>query len=158
MVSWKYNLHSVAWNPFPIDHLPILFLFFQPNSNGHNDFSNYCCSRSSVVKEFAFKCRKRRFNSWVRKIPWRRKWQPTPVFLPGKFHGQRSLAGYSPWGHKESDMTEHTGLLHLYCEYTCIHECVHVYGNGWVCISNIKDTHTHIYVHVDSYNASLMIM
>ena len=37
---------------------------------------------------------------------WRRKWQPTPVFLPGKFEGQRSLAGYSSWGHKESDMTE----------------------------------------------------
>ena len=40
------------------------------------------------------------------KIPWGRKWQPTPVFLPGKSHGQRSLAGYSPWGHKESEMTE----------------------------------------------------
>ena len=37
---------------------------------------------------------------------WRRKWQPTPVFLPGKSHGQRSLAGYSPWGHKELDTTE----------------------------------------------------
>ena len=36
---------------------------------------------------------------WVRKIPWRRKWQPTALHLPGKFHGQRSLAGYSPWGH-----------------------------------------------------------
>ena len=41
-----------------------------------------------------------------RKTPWRRKWQPTPVFLPGNFHGQRSLVGYSPWGHKESDTTE----------------------------------------------------
>ena len=40
------------------------------------------------------------------KIPWRRKWQP--VFLPGESHGQRSLAGYGPWGHKESDTTEHT--------------------------------------------------
>ena len=40
------------------------------------------------------------------KIPWRRKWQPTPVFLAGKSHGGRSLVGYSPWGHKESDMTE----------------------------------------------------
>ena len=40
------------------------------------------------------------------KIPWRRKWQPTPVFLPGKSRGQRSLAGYSLWGHKESDMTQ----------------------------------------------------
>ena len=41
-------------------------------------------------------------------VPWRRKWQHTPVFLPGKFHGQKSVAGYSPWGCKESDMTEHT--------------------------------------------------
>ena len=40
-------------------------------------------------------------EAWVRKIPWRRKWQPTPVFLPGEFQGQRSLEGYSPWGQKE---------------------------------------------------------
>ena len=39
-------------------------------------------------------------ESWVRKIPWRREWQPIPVFLPGEFHGQRSLVGYSRWGHK----------------------------------------------------------
>jgi len=45
------------------------------------------------------------FDPWVRKTPWRRKWQPTPVFLPGESHGQRSLAGYSPWGHKELYMT-----------------------------------------------------
>ena len=44
------------------------------------------------------------------KILWGRAWQPTPVFLPGEFHGQRSLAGYSPWGHKESDMTEQLTL------------------------------------------------
>ena len=43
---------------------------------------------------------------WVGKIPWRRKWQPTLVFLPGKFHGQRSLASYNPWGGKELVMTE----------------------------------------------------
>ena len=46
------------------------------------------------------------FDQWFRKTSWRRKWQPTPVFLPGKFHGQRSLEGYSPWGCKESDMTD----------------------------------------------------
>ena len=46
------------------------------------------------------------FDPWVGKIPWRRKWQPTPVFLPGEFHGQRSMVGYSPWGHNESDTTE----------------------------------------------------
>ena len=47
-----------------------------------------------------------RFNSWDGKIPWRREQLPTPVFWPGKFHGQRGLEVYSPWGHKESDMTE----------------------------------------------------
>ena len=45
------------------------------------------------------------FNPWIRKIPWRRTWQPTPVFLLGEFSGQRSLVGYSPWGHKELDTT-----------------------------------------------------
>ena len=49
-------------------------------------------------------------KTWVRSLgwgdPWRRVWQPTPVFLPGKSHRQRSLVGYSPWGHKELDMTE----------------------------------------------------
>ena len=49
------------------------------------------------------RCQRRRFDTWVGKIPWRRKWQPTPVFLPGESQGQRSLAGYSPWGHKKSD-------------------------------------------------------
>ena len=51
------------------------------------------------------RCERGGFDLWVRKIPWRRKWQSTPVFLPGKFHGQRSLAGYSPWGPKELDTT-----------------------------------------------------
>ena len=54
------------------------------------------------------------FDPWIRKIPWRREWQPTPVFLPREFHGQRSLAGYSPWGHKESDMTEATKHALMY--------------------------------------------
>ena len=46
-------------------------------------------------------------GSFIRKIPWRRKWQPTPVFLPGKSNGQRRMMGYSPWGCKEWDTTEH---------------------------------------------------
>ena len=53
-----------------------------------------------------------RFAPWVRKIPWRRKWQPTSVLFPGKSHGQKSLVGYSLWGHKESDMTEHAYKLY----------------------------------------------
>ena len=61
-------------------------------------------------KELIYQCRRCRFNPWVGKIPWRIKWPPTPVFLPGKSHGQRSLVGYSPWGRKESDRTEHKTL------------------------------------------------
>ena len=64
-----------------------------------------------MVKESACQCRRHRrlrFDPWAVKVPWSRKWQSTPVFLPGESHGQRSLVGYSPWGHKESDMTEHT--------------------------------------------------
>ena len=48
------------------------------------------------------------FDPWVRKIPWRRKWQPVIVFWPGESPGQRSLSGYSPWGCKESDTTKVT--------------------------------------------------
>ena len=51
-------------------------------------------------------CGRPGFDPWVRKIPWRRKWQPTPVLLPGESHGCRSLVGYSPRGRKESDTTE----------------------------------------------------
>ena len=49
---------------------------------------------------------KTQVDPWVGKIPWRREWQPTPIFLPGEFHGQRSLVGCGPWGHKELDPTE----------------------------------------------------
>ena len=51
-------------------------------------------------------CKRCGFNPWVGMIPWGRKQQPTLVLLPGEFHRQRNLVGYSPWGHKESDMTE----------------------------------------------------
>ena len=59
--------------------------------------------------------RRHGFDLWVGKVPWRRKWQLTPVFLPGESHGQRSLEGYSPWVYKESDTIEHTCIhrLHL---------------------------------------------
>ena len=75
-------------------------------------------------KEFALQCRtrkKRWFNPWAGKIHWSRKWQPVPVFLLEKFHIQRSLVGYSPWGCKESDMTKQLSIL--YCHL--IH-CINV--------------------------------
>ena len=58
-------------------------------------------------------CRQSGFNSWVGKIPWRREWLPIPVLVPAEFCGQRSLAGYSSWGCKESDMTEWLTLSHM---------------------------------------------
>ena len=51
-------------------------------------------------KESTYKCRRHGFDPWSGKIPWCRKWQPIPVFLPGKSQGQRSLAGFRPWSHK----------------------------------------------------------
>jgi len=57
-------------------------------------------------KKICLPSRRHGFDPCVRKIAWRRKWQPTPVFLPGKSNGQRSLVGYSPGGHKELDTTE----------------------------------------------------
>ena len=74
---------------------------------------------SASDKESTCQCRRRKrpgFDPWVRKIPWRRKWQPTLVFLPGESHGQRSLMGYSPRGCKDSDTTEcaHTPM----CEHS----------------------------------------
>ena len=60
---------------------------------------------ASVVKNQPAKCRRLEFDPWVGQIPWRRKWQPTPVSLPGKSYGQRNLADYSSWGCKGSDVT-----------------------------------------------------
>ena len=65
-------------------------------------------------------------NTRVRKIPWRRKWKPTPVFLPGESHGQKSLVSYSPWGHKEVDMTEqlpHTHITTWMIFFLCLFLC-----------------------------------
>ena len=59
-------------------------------------------------KESTSQCKRHGFHPWVRKIPWSRKWQPTPVFLPGKSHGHRSLVGQSPCAQKELDTTEQT--------------------------------------------------
>jgi len=67
-----------------------------------------------VVKESICRHRRDRFKPRVRKIPWRRKWQPTPVFMLGKSYGQRSLVDYSPWGCKELDMTEHALMHNVY--------------------------------------------
>ena len=82
---------------------------------------------NEIIFEFAYtpclgisacpQCRRPGFESWVGKIPWRRKWQPTPVPLSGKSHERRSLVGYSPWGHKELDMTERLHFTFVFGKY-----------------------------------------
>ena len=67
-------------------------------------------SGGSDGKESAYD-RRPGLDPWVAKIPWRRAWQPIPVFLPGESHGQRCLSSYSPWGCKESDMTEQLSTM-----------------------------------------------
>ena len=82
--------------------------------------------------------RETRFDPWVRKISWRRKRQSTPVFLPGESHGWRSLVGYSPRGHKESDMTER---LHL--QYSCL-ENPGDRGAWWAAIYRVTQSRTRL--------------
>ena len=69
-------------------------------------------------KESACQCRRRRFESWVGKIPWSRKWQPTPVFLPGKFNGQKNLAGYSHMSPQSRTRLSNWACTHTYQDYT----------------------------------------
>ena len=68
--------------------------------------TNATCGLPRWLTDKESPCKRCMFDPWVWKIPWRRKWQPTPVFLPGESHGQRSLVGYSPWGCEELDTTK----------------------------------------------------
>ena len=82
-----------------------------------------------VVKEcdcLCRRCRRHWFDPWIEKIPWKRRWQPTLIFLPGESHGLRSLVGYSPWDCKELDVTEHAHTLTYACVCVCICVCVYV--------------------------------
>ena len=84
-------------------------------------------SRWLRAKESTCQCRRHGFYLWVGRIPWRRKWQPPPVFLPGKSHRERSLVGCGPWGRKESDTTEHAHTsfslkITSYTRATCTQE------------------------------------
>ena len=67
-------------------------------------------------------------HPWVRKIPWRRAWQPTPLFLRGESHGQRSLVGYSPWGHKVPNTTEWLTLFTFFQEWVSL---LRTYTEDW---------------------------
>ena len=93
----------------------------------------FSCGSASRV---CLQCRRPRFDSWVGRIPWKRKWQPTPVSLPEKFHGQKSLSGYSLVGRKELDTIEHT----------CTYLCTSLYATAYTF------KHIHTYVHTNRSN------
>ena len=94
--------------------------------------------RSLSGKESTCQYRRPGFDPWIRKIPWRRKWQPTPVFLPGESHGQRSLAGYSPWGRQRVRHDLATKQQqHIFSPYSCVPT-----HTEWLGISFKKWSHT----------------
>ena len=99
--------------------------------------------------------RRRRFDPWVGKIPWRRAWQPTPVFLPGESHGQGSLEGYSPQGHKESDMTEATKHSTAYNKDK---DTSFVKLEKQFLFPLITHTHIHIQKHIHIYKGRFIIL
>ena len=109
--------------------------FFHSTLFPKNLFSLLCfsithlyCRKIFHGKECTCQCRRLKrhgFNSSVGKTPWSRKWQPAPVFLPRKFHGQKSLVSHSPWGCKESDTTERLSTEHsMIWMHTISYQCV----------------------------------
>ena len=128
---WGYNMLKCAvqkrvltrtwpsWHPgirFPASRTvrkKILLFISYPVYGTYLEQNTAGISRWFSDKESACQCMRYRLDLCVRTIPWRRKWQPTPVFLPGESYGQRSLVGYSPWGHKELDTTERLHFTHL---------------------------------------------
>ena len=104
-------------------------------------------------------------NPWVVQIPWRRKWQPAPVFLPGEFHGQRILVGYSPWGckrvvHNWSDLawSMYTNI-HTYA-YIHTNTCTHIHTSTQrdihIHMHTYTHKHTYIYIHTHTRTQSLI--
>ena len=84
------------------------------------DFNNDNYSLVARWKRLHLQCRRHRrrgFDPWVGKIPWRSAWQPTPVFLPRESYEQKNLAGYCPWGCKESDTMEATEHTHIFIKH-----------------------------------------
>ena len=122
-------LVSTAQQLFSYTYIHIL-LGFPGDSDGKESASN--------VGDLAF-------DPCVRIIPWRREWLPTPVFLPGEFHGQRSLAGCSPWGCKESDTTERL-TLSLSCIF--LHVLFHMVYHRILTAVPCVHSRTMLFIHL----------
>ena len=110
-----------------------MFVFIPiPKKSNTEECSNYC---TIVLISYSSKVMLKILQVRLQQYVWRRQWHPTPVLLPGKSHGWRSLVGCSPWGHSESDTTER---LHFHFSHSCIGE-----GNGnplqCSCLENPRD-------------------
>ena len=104
--AWQTTVHGVAKSWTWLSHFHSLTrsgIISNPDDLSYWRLPRWLSGKESVCQ--CRRCRKHGFNPWVGKIQWRKKWQATPVFLSGKFHGHRSGAGYSPWGRKELDTT-----------------------------------------------------
>ena len=105
------------------------------------------------VKSVCLQCGRSGFDPWVRRIPWRRKWQPTPVFLLGESHGWRSLVGYSPTGRKESDTTER---LHL-VTFSDLVTCYSAFGLSWLREPHLRVENQQIFEKQSSYQERMLV-
>ena len=92
-------------SPLPYCHLTFELVIILSQPTPSEGFPDGTIVKNPLANS---RCKRSGFDPWVGKIPWRRRWQPTPGFLPGESQGQRSLAGYSPRGRNDSDMAEHT--------------------------------------------------
>ena len=103
ILQWYFKVRSSFFRERHSSQGISFFSYLKRNNLGFKLNSFKCNQNHSTQWTLIFPSR---FYPWIGKILWRRKWKPTPVLLPGKSHGQRSVVGYSPWGRKESDMTE----------------------------------------------------
>ena len=112
-------LHGYAqqWDCWVIWQFYFQFFKESPHCSPFNKTGDF--PGGSDGKSICLQCGRPRFDPWVRKTPWRRKWQPTPILLPGKSLGRRSLVDCSPWGRKVSDTIERLHSLHFLKEFLC---------------------------------------
>ena len=128
---WMWNrVTQIETQTQPKPRLRLAPMIFWKHKTGLRGFPRHASGKEPACQ--CRNCKRGRFYPCVRKIPWSRKWQPTPVFMPRKFHGQQRLVLYSPWGRRESDMTEQLNT------HTHTHTPTHTH------------THTHTLTHLVS--------
>ena len=103
--------YTAEWFTYTYMYIYIFQIFFWYRLLQHIEYNSLCYTVNPCCLSNSWRPG---FDPWVGKIPWRRKWKPTPVFLPGKSHGLRILVGYSPWGHKESDTSERLHSVYIH--------------------------------------------